>query len=392
MVKSELASCVGATEDEIKTKLFGPVTNTLPPSWEKGAEDSEDAINLSLKPVLEHAETATTADAPTEQEKVLNKAIAENKLDLTTKLGKHFSYLKSVDKKMKADYLKCKNKAEKDDFKLQWCQKTLDGLKAKRTRAQSFSNSTFKGGKHKPFAVIVRDEGADVAAHKAAMNIITACVALHGKGVTCGGCPFVQYNGFSKRTEFLHLESGYSQILKDCWTIEADVDIAPGNGNASASERSTGNSTPNEQEAKTGATPPGTDPRTTDRSKNGKKRGRSTEGASAETPKDDEEAAKARKKEMDANLAKCVKAKGNMDIASASCADLFNLVTKDAAWKWADSEALLAPLRKARAKAEQMKTASQFWRLLSLHGKNFPGSIKKQHDGERDLHRPGPFT
>ena len=77
-----------------------------------------------------------------------------------------------------------------------------------------------------------------------------------------------------------------------------------------------------------------------------------------EPPAEDEEKRKAAKKEIDAKLAKCVKAKLSMDSACAACSDVLGLISKDTAWKWADNDAVLQPLRKARSKVEGLKESN----------------------------------
>ena len=62
-------------------------------------------------------------------------------------------------------------------------------------------------------------------AFAAAKNIVETDIALWEKNIAANGIPFVRWNAFSKRCEFMHLEEGFSDVMSDAWILHQNVDI-----------------------------------------------------------------------------------------------------------------------------------------------------------------------
>ena len=377
------------TADSVENVLPPGILEALkiPASWDvsTSAATVEDALGVALKPSIEGKVSNDEQSVPSSEENMLAAILSSGKMDLQGKVGKHFMYQKSIDEQLKQEWAKCATKDQRDAVRMNWVKGKLDGCVAKRLRTQKATFENFKKGKFKPFSVIVRDEGSDQCAVKAATNIVQTCIALWKKNITCNGVPFVSWNSFSKRAEFLHLETGFADIVQDCWKVMDGVDIdldmsSPGqvvpvdNGGGGNPKPKKGITQPSSSGGKPTPTPtPAATPQ-----KPVKRKPTSPQGP-GEPPAEDEEKRKAAKKEIDAKLAKCVKAKLSMDSACAACSDVLGLISKDTAWKWADNDAVLQPLRKARSKVEGLKE-SNFWGELALHGKAFPAWARKNFD------------
>jgi hypothetical protein len=81
-----------------------------------------------------------------------------------------------------------------------------------------FSGCLGSEGKYKPFSVIVRDEGGDLAAKHAALNIVKSELVLMRSGKLLGGvAPWFVHNPLSKRVEFMHLETRFADMFEQSW-------------------------------------------------------------------------------------------------------------------------------------------------------------------------------
>eukprot|EP00959_Pyramimonas_sp_CCMP1952_P442138 9255871-Pyramimonas_sp.AAC.2 len=146
----------------------------------------EDGLGRALQASL--ADSKTRGPPSTAEEEDLKRVIQTGSLDVHSKLGKAFMYQKSCDQELKENWEKTKkSKDMRDEFKVNWAKRELDKRVAKRQRTQTTSFENFKKGKFKPFSVIVRDEGSDPCAVKAASNICRTCIALWRKNITCSG-------------------------------------------------------------------------------------------------------------------------------------------------------------------------------------------------------------
>jgi hypothetical protein len=64
----------------------------------------------------------------------------------------------------------------------------------------------------------VRDEGGDASAHAAALNIIKTEIVLMRENKLLGGtAPWFIHNPMSKRIEFMHLETRFSDMFEQAW-------------------------------------------------------------------------------------------------------------------------------------------------------------------------------
>ena len=146
-----------------------------------------------------------------------DEAIKKNKILATDAVGRMLEAQKKIDPVMQQEW-KQALKGGQEGMQLQrmkWAIDRRDAYKTIRVRRVEEEFQDKDGGKYKPFAKIAQDEGGDYSAYVAACNVVKNCLNLYKQGKTIRGKPFVKWNGQTERSEFLHLESGFDDIVRD---------------------------------------------------------------------------------------------------------------------------------------------------------------------------------
>jgi hypothetical protein len=186
-------------------------------------------------------------------------------------------------------------------------------------------------GKYKPFSIIVRDEGADAEALTAAINIVKSCINLTFTNHKLKGeHPWFRLNAMSKRLEWMHLDTTYSDLYTESHMTEE-----------TRTQETPGVALENEPLTPVKGTPavePG--------SSSGRKRDRELElagagrgGKPAKGSVNDEgkadDATKKRKKEEQARWSKLMMLREKMRSVTGSAKDVDDLIKSSDGWAWA---------------------------------------------------------
>ena len=100
----------------------------------------------------------------------------------------------------------------KENCILEWVDSQYDAWSEKRQKLKTNSEAHLEWGAHEPFEVICGKEsgvGITESGAMAALNIALACQKL--------GHPWVKWNGFSKRAEYLYCKSGFKNKFETAW-------------------------------------------------------------------------------------------------------------------------------------------------------------------------------
>ena len=96
----------------------------------------------------------------------------------------------------------------------QWLQQTFDKIVKSRTKTTETSKAERVEGYYKTF-VQIADIEKDT---QAAMNICKKCMEKHKAGETMQGRPYVRYNTWSERLQFIHMQGGFVDESKTAWS------------------------------------------------------------------------------------------------------------------------------------------------------------------------------
>lgn len=235
--------------------------------------------------------------------------------------------------------------------------------RTKRIQRQTLQTSDSYSGTYLPPSRIVKKEGADSQAVVAACRYIRQCVLRAQRGETLNGRPYMQYNAWTGRHEFLYCQRQYGETLKSSWTQEyheaervapsvAQIESREGPGNASNSELGRKPGTKQDEGAK-----------------KGQKRA-ATEASPNPTDKT--------KKFVEAQWTKSRQLRTRRDSAANTCNMVLRSIETEADWAWATAPALTKDLRDAKQALEIMMEGA-FWASWSMMP-NFSQSARKRFD------------
>jgi hypothetical protein len=195
--------------------------------------------------------------------------------------------------------------------------------------------------------VIVADEGGDKAALVAAINIVRTEIEYMNKGALLANeHPWFKFNVMSKRVEFMHLESHFSDMFSKAWSMTTTASKATGLalGDASAVAGSIAEvQTPEKETRAPGAVPA---PPAPQKGGLGGKRGKGGGGGGKPDSAEQMEA-KRQKKDDAAEMAKISKVKAALTKANSSAAGLLDTIAKNGAWSWANNDFVTTELTTA---------------------------------------------
>jgi hypothetical protein len=103
------------------------------------------------------------------------------------------------------------NRADKAEARRKWAEGQWKALEAKRVASQSWKHVDANKGFYAPFAVIVREEGNDNAAVKAACHYVTTCERMGGV--------WKRFNKFTNRHEWLYMRKEVQETFEKAWHL-----------------------------------------------------------------------------------------------------------------------------------------------------------------------------
>ena len=110
-----------------------------------------------------------------------------------------------------------KNYDSQRTFRKRWAAKQAETLKHSREQSQSIYELDEQTGQYEPPMRIVVLEGGDKSAHVAASHFCARALFLTRKGITFHGKPFVSWNEWTKRYEFLYIKKSFQTRFEQCW-------------------------------------------------------------------------------------------------------------------------------------------------------------------------------
>ena len=206
----------------------------------------------------------------------------------------------------------------------------------------------------------MRDEGGDRAATIAAANIVTSQVKMmHKNMLLANKFPWFKMNTMSRRVEFMHLESHFSDMYAEAWKTTTNstvvdrpvIQAAAGLELAFTPEKagrivSVGNPGPELAD-----TPK---PGKGGRAGKGNKRKTEDPEPHVETPEQAE--VKRQKKAEGLELQKVGKVKSALTKTTAEAYDLLDTIGSTDSWSWANNEFLLKELKTAFSHTQTLNT------------------------------------
>jgi hypothetical protein len=223
--------------------------------------------------------------------------------------------------------------------------------------------SMVRTGRYVPIKQIWKAEGEDQEAAEATMNYVLTAISKVKAGELLDGNPYIIFNTWTRRYDFLYLEKSIGQSFKRVFEVRQQEAPVQFDG-SKADDR---DEEPAAKKAKKGE----------GKKAKGGKGGKDKEGkevTEAEAKKKAEEAANRRI--LDQKLAKTKGLKIRMDAAQSSLAELIHLTSNAPEWKWCTEHHLQEP-RAAKATLDLFKTKNAFWSAWATRA-GFAAFAKKQ--------------
>ena len=104
--------------------------------------------------------------------------------------------------------------AARVDFRVKWAKEKLEKLKVTKTTEDRYSEVNTKLGEYRSFNWIVREEGGQSEDVIAAKNYCMRCLEL--------GAPWVLYDDWTKRAQFLYMVKGRREEMERCWSLKRE--------------------------------------------------------------------------------------------------------------------------------------------------------------------------
>jgi len=284
--------------------------------------------------LLKPAETA-----PTEEEIQL-RACVEDGVDIRSKWGQKFSRSDAA----KSEEYKNANNKQKQQFRKDWANTKLKELSFKKEKLQSWQRVDKRAGVMVPFSVLWQREGGkdDPGALAAAIKYATRALQM-GKG-------WASINPMTDRLEFNHIRREFQETFLECWSLYVTE-------NQGGKNPAIQNNTQEEEKEETPAETAGSETPKKPAVPKGKGRAKAKAfiGGSkgGKSPKDsDKDGGEHRKKPrtktpLEEAIAEANAVKTGLNQAQTTAQAILAATSTDAAWKWANNEAMLKPLKDA---------------------------------------------
>ena len=96
------------------------------------------------------------------------------------------------------------------EFRQMWAKQEMQNFKQSFCKTKSWRRIDESKGVYRPLAVIIQKEGGDKAAARAGLHLASQCLLMGG--------PWVRFNPQTRRHDFLHLQSSFSNSFEECWS------------------------------------------------------------------------------------------------------------------------------------------------------------------------------
>jgi hypothetical protein len=273
--------------------------------------------------------------------------------------------------------LKSMSHAEKKDFRMKWAQTKLADYFEEKSFMQDFRKIDITRGSYMSASRVFAEEGGTVNDVMATKNILEKCLRM--------GAPFVKYNSFSERYDFLYLRKEFSEELTKSWQLWQSHRSGAGAGGPIAAGTKTplaigaGAASPMPLEDGQAGTPrreaqPVPAPHPEPPAKKAGKRKRE-DGGEDEIPSPPDAKKKELAKASQKVIADACKVKGKYLKVVKTAENLLSKRATDESWAWAKSDVTVSSLQAAMHEVESaMKdTFAKDFLLLEV------SDMKKKH-------------
>ena len=236
------------------------------------------------------------------------------------------------------------NHADKKSFRLGWAEKRLNDFMEEKTFTHDWRKVDVTKGTYMSASKVLLEEGGTAADLEPCQRILKKCAAM--------GPPFVLFNEFSERRDYLYIRKEFSEEMTKSWTLYQKWSGSRISGaESSAPGLVAGASTPVGSAAASGSlavaelpAPMGIETPLPGAAANGKgsKRKRGQENATPEKPEKDD-----KKKEGQKWITEATKVKAKYFKVMKAAEEMFEAVKGDKAWVWAKSETTTAKVQQA---------------------------------------------
>jgi hypothetical protein len=341
--------------------LFQELNNAKidPAKFGENAEEAiGKAINRFAKQMPKTSGEINDGTMPSELEDMLHSAATEGKFDMRLKVGQLWARELKSDPELKKKYMAAgKNYEAQRAFRTAWSAKTYQTKKEDRMKIVRQRTSDDTWGSYEPTAIVHEREGKDTAGAKATLNYVRKCLQLREKGYKYRNRPFIMWNSFTERYDFLYIKRGFRDSLEEIWSMST-VETVAGDAASASSAKDGSPAIP----VKGGGN---TKLMEKDQPTSGNRR--KGDGAGGDDVPDPEAMKKKRaKKDLDMCIQKAKMAKTKMLAAQAGYTDLMRAIEAAPEWSWAASEALKNPATEARDALEAFKNSGKFWQDYAL--------------------------
>ena len=199
----------------------------------KDAAELEKTLDTELGSLLNAGtlDQGPKPSPPGAKEEAYKAAAVSPSFDMRGSVGQSWSATKASNPDLSRSYEAVgKSYSAQRAFRQRWAKEQYETIKKEREMTEVQYFSIGQVGKYKPFSCMVRDEGGDDAAVTAAMNIVkTEILLMREHKYLLGRLPWFKMNWMSKRIEFAHLETTFSDMYEQCWkqtTVQAPPVVA----------------------------------------------------------------------------------------------------------------------------------------------------------------------
>jgi hypothetical protein len=219
---------------------------------------------------------------------------------------------------------------------------------------------SLRHGKYIPAKVLFDREGGDAAAAVATVNYMLTAIAKVNKGETMDGQPYILYNAWTRRYEFMHIELSYSQSHSQGWKVENTEKAEQYGGDDADGHdgRDGGNGGRPAKKLKVAdeetETPEAAVDDKVDKNKKKLQKQKAVETDPVKL------ALVQKRKETDGKLAKCKALKIRCDGAQSQFVEVTRAAEAQPEWSWCD-HSQLKNLQGAKKRLDCYKSGSVFW-------------------------------
>ena len=313
----------------------------------------------------EKASGADDASGPAEDPQLQKlRQAAQEGFELKSSVGSAWAKALKKCAELRQDYINVgKSYKAQRDFRQQWAANNYQLKLEQKRKTQITTSEDALAGTYEPMQVIWEREGKDSGAITATLNYVNECIARTQKGELNKQRPWVAWNSFTKRHEFLYVKRSCRDSFAEQWEMRTQWVQRPGNNAASSNQQQSAEDPPpgagNGQNGQAGG-----------------KRGRQPQQNNNDDNPPAPPPPPKKTKNFNEDFARAQKLKAQMNAASASAVDLMGVITTQACWAWANNPATLGALSAAKDAVDKFKNISDFFKAWVVQEKFAPYARK----------------